>query len=322
MTQIVIRGEVVYKCNVCNRRARFANNSRGLDVINNCTITANCLGKLTRVNFPSDVLSTPTLVPSVPGLNDWYQRKLLYTHTQSVPMKVWTIYHNLSNNPTFDVLVDNGSGMVSYSPDVKIIDKNTSTLTFNKSYSGIAQAISLSSQLTPTPVNLPSGDLVQISTNTGLLTIATIISSSIVDLSLDYHINNISNTVNTLIYSVDDQPQSTSPWNSANTVYIHNTLFTVRSVETVLDQNNYHYFASNEITSGSSVTMLNINNSTPQPKSILILLSTSPHGAVDRIYDKVIYFDQIQENQIIYNNGILFATPDIIKDIYPYIVVV
>lgn len=322
MTQIVIRGEVVYKCNICNRKIRVANNTRGLSVIYHCTITAGCKGKLNRVLTNKEILDTPAIPPEIPGVSDWFQRKLLYTHTQSVPSKEWTINHHLSNNPIFDVLINVGDAQRSYIPTIEPIDMDTTKLIFDKSYSGIAQAISLSSQQRITVPTVVTDDYVQVSNNSGLLTIATLDTSPILVAQVDYYTNTASNTSIHTIYNVDDNAQAASAWVDAQRVYINNHSYIVRTIDMVLDQYNYHYFTSNRIPSNSSIMFTTIDGLSITPKSVIILMSSSPYSNSDKIYDKIIYLDQVAINQLVYKNGAIFAHPSIIKNIYPYILVV
>ena len=324
MAKIVVLGEVVYKCNVCNRKIRVAENPRGLSTIFRCTITAGCKGKLTQVLNTKEALSTPTIPVEVTGVSNWFQRKQLYTHTQAVPMKKWTINHNLSNNPIFDVLVDTGLGQQQYQPVINTIDQNTTELLFDKSFSGIAQAISLSSQRPSSDITKKEAeDMVQISNDSGLLTVATLSSSATLKFDLFFVAKN--NSVVTLSYQVDNQPNAASSWADAQYVYINGRNYTVRSIDTVLDVSSYPYFANGDIQTNSSFVFNTINNLPIDPNTTIILLSNSPHGSHDKVYNKAIFIKPdmaLSDNTFVYSNGKLFASSAIIKNIYPFIHIV
>lgn len=323
MTQIVIKGEVVYQCNVCNRKIRVTNNTQGLSVIYHCIITSGCKGKLTQLTSTKDIINTPAIPPNEPNTNNWFQRRLLYTHTQSVPMQTWTIKHNLSNNPIFNVLINVGGAQVQKIPNtIQTIDRDTTNLIFDKSYSGIAQAISLSSQQQITQTPQSTSGLIPITNSKGLLTIATLSTNPIINTQFEYHVYNVNTTIIQTSYTVDNHPQSSSPWIDTARVHINGENYIVRSIDLILDPNNYHYFTNNDIISGSSIILKSIDNSMAADKSIVILLSSYPYGPIDKVYDKIIYLDQVTANQIIYENGMFFANPSIIKNIYPYIIVV
>lgn len=99
MAQILIKGESVYKCDTCMRKIRMLTSREGIDVVQRCTITHGCRGKLLRLKDAKEVNSTPAFPTEVAGVQDWFQRRVVYTHTQPVKAKRWTIKHNLANNP-------------------------------------------------------------------------------------------------------------------------------------------------------------------------------------------------------------------------------
>lgn len=99
MAQITIKGETVYECDVCNRRTRVATSSEGIDVVQRCIITKECTGKLHKVTDIRDINATSSFPPEVAGVQDWFQRRVLYNHTQNIKSSTWTIQHNLQNKP-------------------------------------------------------------------------------------------------------------------------------------------------------------------------------------------------------------------------------
>lgn len=99
MAQILIKGESVYKCDTCNRKIRVATARDGIDVVQRCTITFGCKGKLLRVRDTKEVNDTPAFPEEIPGVRDWFQRRVVYTHNQPIRTKMWIIKHNLQNKP-------------------------------------------------------------------------------------------------------------------------------------------------------------------------------------------------------------------------------
>lgn len=99
MAQILIKGESVYACDVCNRKIRVLTSRDGIDVVQRCTITYNCHGKLHRVTNTEDINTTPAFPVEVAGVQDWFQRKVEYTHVQPIKSTRWLIKHNLANKP-------------------------------------------------------------------------------------------------------------------------------------------------------------------------------------------------------------------------------
>jgi len=99
MAQILIKGENVYRCDVCSRKIRVLADRDGIDVVQRCTITYGCRGKLHRVLDSAEINDTPAFPVELPGVADWYQRKIEYTHTQPIKSTRWVVKHNLSNKP-------------------------------------------------------------------------------------------------------------------------------------------------------------------------------------------------------------------------------
>lgn len=99
MAQILIKGESVYQCDVCSRKIRVLTSREGIDVVQRCTITYGCRGRLHQLRDAKEINSTPAFPTEVAGVQDWFQRKVVYSHTQPIRMKTWTIKHGLANKP-------------------------------------------------------------------------------------------------------------------------------------------------------------------------------------------------------------------------------
>lgn len=63
-----------------------------------------------------------------------------YTHTQNVSSATWAINHNLNRQP-ISVTVYNSAGEQVIFADVKIVDNNNITVSFNGAFSGIAYVL-------------------------------------------------------------------------------------------------------------------------------------------------------------------------------------
>jgi hypothetical protein len=61
-----------------------------------------------------------------------------YIHTQSSPLSIWTIAHNLGYNPIVSIF---SSGGLSVEADVLNLNSNTLTVSFNTAFAGFARLI-------------------------------------------------------------------------------------------------------------------------------------------------------------------------------------
>lgn len=332
MSKVVARGESVYQCTVCNRKTRVPTNQKGLDVVHYCTITAGCKGKLTRVSIIKDVISTPALTPAVPGLNDWFKRNMVYTHGQVVASKDWIIKHNLGGKPnvhTFlNTLVDGTVQLIpANQPQTITIDQNTTKLVFDRAETGIAQLTSLASQnTTNTPISTYVSPIenLQISTNTGLLTLATKATDPIINITITFVITGQRNV--TIVYNnIDNIATASSPWAGVKQVHINGKTYTVRTLDLISHPAAFAYFASGQIPpQGGAFYITFINNTAPVYEDVLVIGANSPFGPVDRVYDKFVDLSRETDssNGVAYNFGKVVAIPNAIRTAFPLISVV
>jgi len=138
---------VRYQCDTCKRVIEHQQNAVGLEIYGRCIITDDCRGKL----HQTEVLPTfliGTLPPDVEGLNNWVQRKLLYTHNQTLSQQVWEIKHFLATEPSVQTHIYLGPTLTEVTPDsITTVDKNTTLVTFSEPFRGIAQLISRSTNI-------------------------------------------------------------------------------------------------------------------------------------------------------------------------------
>ena len=322
MAQITSKGDNVYECDVCTRRVRIPQNKYSVDVVQRCIITLSCPGKLHRVTQTKDINSTPALTPGVAGLQDWFQRRVLYTHEQQIKSVEWNIAHNLGNNPSIQVfvetLVDGGVVLVETSDyTTTVVDPNNTTLTFTKPAAGVAQCIAYASRNTananaqalPTVVTVAD---MQVS-NIGELTIATIDTDPTVSITIRYR-SPITGAETAVVYpTVDNVASTLSPWVGTSRVYIGGKTYTVRSFNIV-------QVAPPAINGSQMVITCSSNN----PMDNVLLLGLPPFSVPDRVRDKLVDVTVINTTQpeLYYNAGEVFCSPSIISSTYPFILAV
>lgn len=333
MPKVVVKGESVYKCSVCARNIRVPTNKQGMDVLLRCNITYNCQGKLRRVTIAKEINETPAFPPEVQGVDDWFQRKVLYTHDQPVQSTTWTIKHNLANRPKLHVyvnrIVDGETVLADITPLTETtIDLNTVQVTFATAESGLAQCIALASQNSVNPEStaeiVDNTTAVQISSNVGEITLATLSSASLVSLALTYKTSGTQLNVVIDYAGIDNVPSINSPWAGTSTVIINGKQYTVRSFNVTTTPLAPAYFAAGQVPAGSTFYVSNYNGHPPTTGECLILLGRDPYATVDRVLDQYIDVSQINADapETFYTTGRGYTVPTVIKQTYPLILVV
>lgn len=333
MSKVVVKGESVYQCNVCSRKVRVPTNKQGLDVLQRCNITHHCRGTLTRVLTTKDINETPAFPPEIQGVQDWFQRRVLYTHEQPVQAATWLVKHNLANRPKVHVYVNriiNGEEtLVEASPLTETtVDINTVLLTFATAESGLAQCVTSSSQNSTNPgattAAVASTDIVQLSSDTGEITLATLTSAPLVGFAITYKTSGTSLDVTIEYAGINTIPAVGSPWAGSSAAIINGKKYTLRSFNITTTPLAPPYFASGAVPPGSTFTFSNYNGAPPVANDCLILLGRSPYATVDKIFDQ--YIDVAAVNQstpeLFYTSGKAFTYPTVIRSTYPLIMVV
>lgn len=237
MPQIFTRGDSVYECDECNRRTRIPTNLYGIDVVQRCIITSNCSGKLHRVKLTKDINKTPAIVPSVAGVTNWAQRKVLFNYEQSVRAVTWTINHNLGSVPTLQVFVnrDTSNGVIpteTTSYKVTIVDSNTLTITFDEGYSGLVQCIAAASKNT-TNIQQPTSSTAtnfQVSNN-NILTFAVYNNPNTINFTICAKDPILSTTTEYMKTVYAATVNVTSPWAGTEYIMVMGRKFDVRTVD-------------------------------------------------------------------------------------------
>lgn len=258
---------ITYQCTVCKRQNDLVQNQQGLDWIGHCNITLGCRGTLYQVEVHPDYIRG-SIPPSVIGLKNWVQRKVLFNFTQTIARTSWTITHDLGTQPSVEIFVNsptqtNPKNQVQILPEEIIYNTDdTLTLMFPVAYSGIAQLIARASNpdiLNPRPIPpvVTKPPTIQLS-NQGTLTIATRISSvgspSKVTLTLQYTLG--SSTASTdITYTAINIPADTSPWFDTSVVILKGKTYTVRTFNVQTLQTT-----TGEIATGSWAKLVGFNS--------------------------------------------------------------
>lgn len=317
------RGDVVYKCDTCKRKTRVPLNIYGFDVVQRCIITENCLGKLHLVSTTQEINSTPAFPPEVIGLQDWFQRKVLFTFSQTIQSDSWTVKHDLETKPLVQVVVHrvDGTGnqiLTELAPsdfEVVVIDLNNIQIIFEKPESGVAQCIGVASA---NKINPPTTQIINtpdtLLTNAGEITIAT--TSNTPAIVVNAVFKTVIQDVIVAYSSVNNVPSVLSPWVGTNIVHIGGKNFTVRSFNILTSFPAPDYFEAGLINDGSPLYFSNFSEEIGQN---FILLGNFPFSTVDRTTDAIIDIATINQTnpQIYYNKGKVYSNPNVTKSIYP-----
>jgi len=330
---------VVYKCDVCKRTREYQQNVDGMEKIQRCTITHGCRGKLFQLNVLPDYIRA-SRPDSVLGLDDWRQRKVLYNHIQTIARNTWIVKHNLGTFPSISVFVNipiegNPDNIEEILPDdTKVVDDDNIILTFNRSWSGLAQLVARQSDpnlLKPFTriVDTSKEDLQQISKD-GEIAIATRISSvgecENIELSTLY-----STTQNTIVNHTytqvnDNTTNSSSPWFDFDSVVIKGKIYTVRSFDGIIPQmfdetiGSGSTFRFTGITQDATCSPLGTSRNIQQDE-VYILFASKPFEIVDKLTTQYIDVFDVTDSEnifsLIYDSGEFFSQKNIIQETYP-----
>jgi len=327
--RIYTRGEAVYQCDACSRKIRIPLNKYSFDTTGRCIITKGCLGELHKVLTKNEINNTTTIPPSLPGLTDWSQRRVFFSHTQPVENNIWTIEHNLANKPSVQVfitqLVDGEEVLVETDQFTeRVVDLNTIELTFARREKGLVQCLATASANTTNKdigTSVVSTSSIVLTKNSEL-TIATLSDAPLVTFTIRYRSAAVEGGIVDITYvDIDDQTSIDSPWVGTNKIFVGGKTYTVRSFNLRTQQNAPQAFAEKQIANGTQFYFLDASTT---PKENLILLGTSPFESVDKIVDQYIDIALINQAQpeIAYAGNEVYASPSIIRSTYPQIYIV
>lgn len=324
MAKVVTRGESVYSCDQCSRNIRVPANRVGIEVMQRCTITHGCRGSLRRLTQIKDIVNTPAFPPEVQGVQDWFQRRVLYTHTQPVEAQTWRIVHNLANKPTVHAFVyAYVRDVLTLIPEtaftVATVDMNTIDVSFERPVSGVIQCITLASQNSTNPTHdliSSASDVFAVTTTSGELTIATLDASPIVNVTVRY---NSSEPIEIVYANIDDASSINSPWAGASRIVANGRTYVLRSFDIVDHQSQE--FANGQILNGTPLSITQIDGVDVRLNDVLFLLARAPYSAVDRITTE--YMDAARSaGAIFYDTGRAYTQQQNLRPVYPPITVV
>lgn len=303
---------VRFKCDTCDRVIDIIRNKQGLETFGRCNITNGCKGKLKfQQVLPNFIVGQ--LPPDIEGLDNWVQRKLLYTHTQTVKRKEWTIKHFLATEPSIQTHIYDGDVLVEIEPfEIITIDKNTSKVIFSQAYSGIAQCISRSTNIVQ-PIS-KTETIAQEETYTQASVDNVLIFASTDDLSVaNVRINWHDSKSNSLGF-VDQivEPNSTIlPWGDYSTVLYKGKPYTIYTVD-ITPPNNADNGSSFYFTTDGGVF---------NPENSIVLFSKPPFSEFDIVKNKIFNMSSIDlSSTFLYSSlhdGELFIGDSKIKKVYP-----
>lgn len=320
----------MYECDVCTRKVRVPTNRHGLDVIQRCTITSGCQGKLHRVTSPKEINATPAFPLEMDGVQDWFARNILHTHRQTVRAATWTVKHNLQNIPVLHTfvyrIVDGENVLVEHEPaEVITVDANTTVLKFTLAEAGHVQCVSPASKnsvnfdgLAPVAA---SQDAVQLSSDVGELTIATLAADPVVSVVLTFP---GTSPISVTYTDVDLVPSVDSPWVGTSNILMNGRRYAVRSFNVTTTPSAAAFFTSGAIANGTSFYVSHVNGVAVKYNEVIILMSTAPHASVDRVYTKYVDARSVSQTlpETYYSAGRVHTLPSVIKTTYPQIIVV
>jgi uncharacterized delta-60 repeat protein len=340
---------ITYQCSICERQIDLLENTQGLTVFGKCIITNGCKGKLNQLTRNPDN-NRETFPSEVPGLQDYVQRKALFTYTQTLPQNVWNIQHNMGVSPAVDVYIYNQTNtLVPLSPTqytITLVDQNNITLTFNTVQTGIAQLVARSTAKIQPQTITPATSPFQVTSNgvfifavPKYLTKFDYPPSLIPNPQLPYDLQTAPirievmitepNTESVICTEYLDTSLFNTPWNDWNEILVRKRKNYYLFSKSIL---NFRTFGE-ETTSFSSIpngtqlaiTRIDYGTGVLQPidaEGLLILLANSPYTSADKIQNQVIDVADMVDNVIpyfTYNTTDFFVDQSCVEKTYPNI---
>lgn len=322
---------VQYTCDTCKRVIELPENKKGMEIVRRCIITDGCKGKLDRSDYkPAYTAGTPP--PDVAGLTNWIQRKILYTHEQTLSSTQWRIVHDLNTIPSTQTYVKRltaggGTELVEIQPtSIDIISNNEILINFSLSQTGTAQCIARSSSIgqkittLEEKIETTTDEIIQI-TNQTELTIATLSSTFSNESDMILNIEFLSSDTLELIHSesvvFDTTPDFQSPWRDYKDVLINGKVYHVRSTD--IDFNN---IVSNKVKNYSPF-YFTLDGNTSNNNEVFILLATPPYDKFDKDPNNLIDISSVISStaavSYYYNQNELYAYDNIKEKVFPLI---
>ena len=309
---------VKYKCDKCLRVIDIVRNVSGMETFGRCNITDGCKGKLKQQEILSNFI-TGSIPPEVEGLNNWVQRKLLYTHNQTVKRKEWTVKHFLATEPSIQVHVYDGLVLVEITPtQIITIDKNTTKLVFTQAYDGICQCIARSTNVVE-PISKNSVAVKEEEVFIQASVSNVLIFASLVDLLTPQayvRVHWLDSKSNALGY-IDQivEPNSTIlSWGDFTKILYKGKQYTIYTINVV---------APITADAGSSFYFDTYMGNSFNPSSSIVLFTDSPFSKFDIVKNKVFDMNTLDQTSSLmyssFHDGEMFIGDSKIKTVYPLI---
>lgn len=330
-----------YKCDTCKREIELVENSEGIDKVQRCIITKGCHGILfLERRFQN--FNRPAKTPKT-DLPDYFPRKGLYTHEQTLPSKEWIVNHNFEGSLLFDVVTGYEGSYTEASPTVEYLNNKQVRLTFPNAEVGLAQVISRSPS-TPEKFRAmvkPDTSDVQISSRRGLISLATKNKEFKFPMTITMK-NETGTDVRVVEYNLPRHRVSGNPWNGTDkvvptaeaTVYVNGKSYAVRALNLINDAPKN---IQGKLDDGYTITDITIHVTTvvieenqqttkiisrkPRNDEVLILTTESPYSVVDTNKTQYIDLDDFYINSIYTKGGEAYSKRNILtKEVFPEII--
>lgn len=323
---------IVYKCTTCNREIELVEQPRGLEVMKRCIITDKCRGTLYRTSRKQD-FAVGRYPADVNGLNNWAQRNVVYTHTQTIAKIIWEIEHDLGVNPSVQVVVDrqtveDGSiitSQIEVEPEIiTIIDENNLTITFDRPETGTAQIIARSTRSTSNVEIVEAGITYLPVTTEGIMTVA-------LDLDSNQFPDGVEEgTYLVRLYFLDQEtldetaydsavfsdftaqsPVNTSAWDDTTEIFVGGDVYTVFTIDIGNPVADLEAPSAGAVLFQAGVSTIGFPHN--QAPNMVVLLSNAPHANADKNRNQIFRPD-LNIGPTLSLDSFIFADDEIVVD--------
>lgn len=254
----------------------------------------------------------PTDVEPLLGVEDFTQRRVLFTMKQQIPRQQWKVEHNLGNFPVVSVYDSNNQTMDE--GKVTHIDQNNLIIDFpSTDFTGVVQCVVYETNYSTGQNNTTSTSVVDTVSfltlsNTGKLTVAILTSNfpTLSSLNVSF-VNTTTSTEQVVNYNITTT-NSDSTWGDLTYVVIKGKKYTVCTFDLTLQtphNNNLVYFE-------------NLNSG-----DIFILLSGVNRTVYDKITNQLVDVSTVTRtnNQFgfVISNNELVGDTSTVQNVYPHI---
>jgi len=309
---------VIYQCNRCKRTIQLPQNEQGLEVVGKCIITESCHGDLVFQKV-LQTYKTGQATPLAAGLEDWVQRKVLFTFDQTLKDTIWKVDHGLGVNPSVKTFVFDNNGVLIQKDPISIVfnDSNNLTITFADQETGVAQCIARSTApfggniQTVTPAVPP----VALSTN-GILTIATPDLTNAATMVMQFLSPTTFAPLGTANFVFSLIPSISPPWGDVDTISIAGLVYKVQTVDiqAAVDALSLPDATPFYITSVTTTVPIALSD-------VILLLGNTPFSLVDKNLVQIIKASAIENAQdarkAFETKANLFVQASLLQQTYP-----